>query len=156
MKPKHPQEICLAHLRKTARLARELYALEKRNPYGPVETERVALGIKQMTVAQRLDTHQQNLNQLMQRLKRGAVTIKSIRKVADALNCDCLVVLVPRGEGSVTDWAESAKDNPQADNPPAGKSSLTRHPLTLETYFVDDDYNQERSAISHDLTMGDG
>jgi len=140
---KSPQQTSRAHLEKTLRLKRELYALEKRSPYGPVETERVALGIKQMTVAQRLDTHQQNPNQLMQRLKRGAVTIKSIRKVADALNCDCLVVLVPRGEGSVTDWAESAKDNPNADNPPVANPSLTRRPLSLETYFDGDDSNQE-------------
>jgi hypothetical protein len=138
-----PQQTCLAHLEKTARLKRKLYALEKQSPYGPVETERMALDFNQLAIARKLDTLPQNLNQFLQRLKRGAVTIKSLRKVANALNCDCQLVMVPRGQGSVTAWAESAKANQQEEIPSVVYPRPTRRPLTKETYFDGTDDSQE-------------
>jgi len=109
MSRKNPRETSLAHLKKSVRLARQLYAIEKQSPYGPIETERFALGLDQLLIAQRLGTPPQNLNQFLQRLKRGAVTIKSIRKVADSIGCDCLVAIVPRGQSSLEAWVKSAK-----------------------------------------------
>lgn len=142
MKPTHPREICLAHLETTARLKRRLYVLEKQSPHGPVETERVALDFNQLAIARKLDTLPQNFNQFLQRLKRGAVTIRSLRKVANALNCDCMVVIVPRGEGSLTTWAESTKANQQEEIPDVVNPRPTRRPLTKETYFDGTDHNR--------------
>jgi len=109
MIPQNRRQDCQTHLEKTVQMKRELYALERLSPFGSIETERVALGIKRSEIAQRLGTPQQNLSQMMRRLKRGAVTVKSIRKIADALNCDVVLSLVPRGDGTISAWRASVE-----------------------------------------------
>lgn len=104
MKHPTPRDFCLAHLEKVTALRRQLQQLEAKNPYGPVETERIALRVSQSSLGYGLGTTPQNYNQFRRRLKAGTATIETIKKAAKELGCDCLMVLVPGGQGDMSQW----------------------------------------------------
>jgi len=112
-------------------LRRQLQQLEAKNPYGPVETERIALRVSQSSVGYGLGTTPQNYNQFRRRLKSGAATIETIKKAANELGCDCMLVLVPRGQGDIRQWRDQVA-------PP--KLDQTRHRRRPSAGVDDDDY----------------
>lgn len=63
---------------------------------GWIREIREALGMTTTTLARRLDLTQSAVAQLESQERKGGVSLKRLRKVADALNCDLAYVFVPR------------------------------------------------------------
>src|ERR1035441_2509893 len=69
-----------------------------RPPKGWIRAIRQALGVSSGEVARRLKTSRQLPLQLEKRETDDRITLKSLRAVANALDCDLVYALVPRGE----------------------------------------------------------
>ena len=69
-----------------------------RPPKGWIRTIRQALGISSGEVARRLKTSRQLPLQLEKGEAEDRITLKSLRAVADALDCDLVYALVPRAD----------------------------------------------------------
>ena len=65
---------------------------------GLIETERNALGISQRQMASRMLIKEQSYQSLRKRLKEAppTVQIKTIVDAADAMDCEAVIVLIPR------------------------------------------------------------
>jgi predicted DNA-binding mobile mystery protein A len=68
----------------------------KRPPRGWIRTIRESLGMSTRQLARRLRVTQQAIPQLEKSELSGAITLVSLRKVANALDCDVIVAFVPR------------------------------------------------------------
>ena len=69
-----------------------------RSPKGWIRAIRQALGISSSELARRLGTSRQLPLQLEKSEAEDRITLKSLRAVADALDCDLVYGLVPRAE----------------------------------------------------------
>lgn len=65
-------------------------------PRGWVYTIRTALGMTQAQLARRLGMRAASVSALEKREVAGAATVASLRKAADALDCDLRIAFVPR------------------------------------------------------------
>ena len=63
---------------------------------GWVRTVREALGMTTTQLAKRVGTNQSNIVRIEQREQEGTVSVNSLKKLAEALQCDLAYVLVPR------------------------------------------------------------
>lgn len=63
---------------------------------GWIRTVRESLGMTMRQLARRLHITQQAVAQLEQGERNGRITLASLRNVADALDCDVVIALVPR------------------------------------------------------------
>jgi predicted DNA-binding mobile mystery protein A len=68
----------------------------KRPPRGWIGTVRASLGMSTRQLAQRLQITQQAVPQLEESERSEAITLASLRKVADALDCEVVLAFVPR------------------------------------------------------------
>lgn len=73
---------------------------------GWIRTIRHALGVSSGELARRLGTSRQLPLQLEKSEAEDRITLKSLRLVADALDCDLVYALVPRAD-SMQQWIES-------------------------------------------------
>ena len=86
---------------------------------------REGLGLSRRAIAKRLSMTPSAIQSFEQSEARGTISIQSLRKVADALGCEVVVTLVPKGGQSFTDLA--AEHDPEMANLRA-----TEHSMTLE------------------------
>jgi len=76
---------------------------------GLIETERNALGISQRQMARRMMIKEQSYQSLRKRLKESPPTInmETIAKAADAMDCEAVIVLIPREGKTFQELAEA-------------------------------------------------
>lgn len=63
---------------------------------GWVKTLRLAMGMSSLALGQRLEMSAQGVRQLERAESRGTITLKTLARLADGLDCDVRYVLVPR------------------------------------------------------------
>lgn len=76
---------------------------------GLIETERNALGISQRQMARRMQIKEQSFQSLRKRLKKSPSTIKikTIATAADAMDCEAIIVLIPRDGKTFQELAQA-------------------------------------------------
>lgn len=84
----------------------------RRRGRGLIETERNALGISQRQMAKRMNMREQSYQRFRKRLqdKPDSIKLATIRKVAGAMGCNAVIVLIPQDEASFTDVAQGEMD----------------------------------------------
>jgi predicted DNA-binding mobile mystery protein A len=70
--------------------------LPSRPRIGWIASVRQALGMSKTQLAKRIDITRPSLNELESNEVKEAITLASMRKIADALGCDVQYILVPR------------------------------------------------------------
>lgn len=63
---------------------------------GWLRAVRDAIGLNQRTVASKLSIKQQTYHELEKREEKGDITLSSLRRAADALDCQLVYFLVPK------------------------------------------------------------
>lgn len=63
---------------------------------GWIRAIRAALGMGGSQLARRLKVKPQTIRTIEEAEKKGAITVNTLKKVADALHCDVKLVLIPR------------------------------------------------------------
>jgi predicted DNA-binding mobile mystery protein A len=86
---------------------------------------REGLGLTRAAIAKRLSLSTTAIQAFEQSEARGTISIQSLRKVADALDCEVVIKLVPKRGQSFIDLA--AQHDPEMANLRA-----TEHSMTLE------------------------
>lgn len=80
-----------------ARALREVPASAKASPHGGwIRAIREALGMPRNALAQRMHIGEKRVQQMELGEARGSITVSSLSRAAEALNCDLIVALVPR------------------------------------------------------------
>ena len=104
-------------------------AVASRRPTAPAKgwllAVRLGLGLTRAAVARRLSISPTAIQAFEQSEARGSISIQSLRKMADALGCEVVIKLVPKGDQSFIDLA--AQHDPEMANLRA-----TEHSMTLE------------------------
>ncbi|MNK12048.1 helix-turn-helix protein [compost metagenome] len=91
-----------AKLRRTQldRFFKDLFLSSTKPPKeGWVKEIRQALGMSLQDLAERVGVIKQRVNKIESDEVAGKLTLETLRNVADAMNCDFVYYLVPRGEG---------------------------------------------------------
>jgi predicted DNA-binding mobile mystery protein A len=99
---------------------------------GWLRAVRSSLGLSQQTVADRLSVTRSSYADLEASEERGAVTLNSLGKAADAMGCELVYFLVPRA--GVASFAELAQRN----DPDFKHLQATEHSMALEDQAVGD------------------
>lgn len=133
MKPKYKQ---IARRQLDATLARfsEIKTLAH-PPTGWIRAVREALGMSGKQLAKRLQVSQPRVFKLEQAEPAGAVTLKSIRQVAEALDCVFVYAIVPRSSLEETVRA-------QARRVAADRLQRVSHTMLLEAQGLSPDEQQ--------------
>ncbi len=115
----------------------------KRPPKGWIKAMREALGMTMGQLAERLGVSQPRISVLEQNEASGAITMESLERAANALDCDLAYVLIPR-RGGLNEIVEK-----QAIKAAKEKLKSTKHTMALEGQFADDELLLKQ--ISDDL-----
>lgn len=104
-------------------------AMARLRPISPAKgwllAVREGLGLSRAAIAKRLSISPSAIAAFEQSEARGTISLQSMRKLADALDCEVVIKLVPRGGKSFIDLA--AQHDPEMANLRA-----TEHSMTLE------------------------
>ena len=110
----------------------------KRPPKGWIKAMREALGMTMGQLAERLGVSQPRISALEQNEASGSITMESLERAANALDCDLAYVLIPR-RGGLNKYVEE-----QAIKAARQKLKSTKHTMALERQSVDFDDEQEQ------------
>lgn len=110
----------------------------KRPPKGWIKAMREALGMTMGQLAERLGVSQPRISALEQNEASGTITMESLERAANALDCDLAYVLIPRC-GGLNELVEK-----QAIKTAQQKLKSTKHTMALEKQSVDMDDEQEQ------------
>lgn len=110
----------------------------KRPPKGWIKAMREALGMTMGQLAERLGVSQPRISVLEQNEASGSITMESLERAANALDCDLAYVLIPR-RGGLNELVEE-----QAIKAARQKLKSTKHTMALEKQSVDKDDEQEQ------------
>ena len=110
----------------------------KRPPKGWIKAMREALGMTMGQLAERLGVSQPRISVLEQNEASGAITMESLERAANALDCDLAYILIPR-RGGLNELVEE-----QATKAAKQKLKSTKHTMALEKQSVDKDDEQEQ------------
>jgi predicted DNA-binding mobile mystery protein A len=105
---------------------------EPRPHKGWIRAIRDALGMSSTELATRLGVSQQSVSQMEQSEQQGTITLETLRRAANALDCDLVYVLEPR-----TSLDEAVKE--QANRKAARHLSPLAHHSRLEDQALTDD-----------------
>lgn len=94
--PKHTSNQRLQRAQLDKRLASLRKAKPTAPPSGWIRTIRTALGMSATQLAKRVGVTPQSIQDYENAEAAGTITIATLNKIAEALNCEPLVVLVPR------------------------------------------------------------
>ena len=110
---------------------------------GWIRAIRTALGMSSAQLGKRLGMSSQGALDLERREARGTITVASLRKAAEALNCELVVALVPR-----TSLEETVREH--ARTRAAGERNRVVHTMRLEAQDegVEAALDQRRSVES--------
>lgn len=113
---------------------------------GWIEAVRRGLGMPAKTLARRLDVTAAQATRFSQREVSGGITLASLRRVADALECDLVYAFVPRG-GSFQSIVER-----QARDAARQRLGAVEQTMKLEAQPVDDaERERQLDELTHDL-----
>ena len=110
---------------------REAHAAAKTPARGWLRAIREALGLTQAQVAVRATVKRQSYAQLETAEMRGAISIASLRRAAEAMDCELIYYIVPR-ESVASTYTELA----QANDPTFKHLKATEHSMVLEGQAV--------------------
>lgn len=110
----------------------------KRPPKGWIKAMREALGMTMGQLAERLGVSQPRISVLEQNEASGSITMESLERAANALDCDLAYVLIPRS-GGLNKYVEE-----QSIKAARQKLKSTKHTMALERQSVDFDDEQEQ------------
>ena len=94
---------------------------------------RSVLGLSQQDVAKKIATTQQSYAELEAAEQRGAISLKSLQRAAEAMDCELVYFLVPR-EAVARTFSELA----QHHDPAFKHLQATEHSMALENQAVGD------------------
>lgn len=121
-----------------------------RPPRGWIKAIREALGMTTAQLAKRLGVSQPRAVAIEKAEVQGAITLDSLERAAQALNCRLVYVLVPQKplEALVTDRAEQVAQR---------RLQSARHTMTLEAQTVESaDEQVQFKSLVHQLVMKAG
>lgn len=107
-------------------------------PKGWIKAIREAIGMTARQLAARIGIAQPTLTYLENAEAKGSITLDSLRRAANALDCDLAYVLIPR-RGRLNEIVEE-----QAMKAAKQKLKSTKHTMALEKQSVDKDDEQEQ------------
>jgi predicted DNA-binding mobile mystery protein A len=134
-------------------LERRLAPLRKTNdfvrpPRGWIKAIREALGMTTAQLAQRIGLSQPRIPQVEKAETDGAVTLKTLRQVAEGLNCTLVYALVPNQplDDMLRERARQLAD---------GQLARTHHTMKLENQALEPhDLKAERERLIDELLRG--
>lgn len=106
-------------------------------PKGWIKAIREAIGMTARQLAARIGIAQPTLTYLENAEAKGSITLDSLRRAANALDCDLAYVLIPRRGLNELVEAQSIKAAQQ-------KLKSTKHTMALEKQSIDKDDEQEQ------------
>jgi predicted DNA-binding mobile mystery protein A len=109
-----------------------------RPPKGWIKSIREALGMTMAQLAGRLGVSQPRISVLEQAEASGSITMETLERAANALDCNLAYILIPR-RGGLNDLVEE-----QAIKAALQKLKSTKHSMALEKQSVDQDDEQEQ------------
>jgi predicted DNA-binding mobile mystery protein A len=105
-----------------------------------------ALGMPARVLAQRLRVAPAQVTRAQQREMSGAITLASLRRIADALECDVMYALVPR-EGSFQGLVQR-----QAEAAATVRLAEVEHTMRLEQQLVDPaEHHRQLTELTEEL-----
>jgi predicted DNA-binding mobile mystery protein A len=114
---------------------------------GWVRTLRQALAMSARQLAERMGTQPSRIFEIEKDEVRGAVTLKTLRHVAEALGCDLVYAFVPKERKSLEDLLQQ-----QAEHIVAEQLKAVGHSMALENQEVSYDL-QERQRENRVKTL---
>lgn len=114
-------------------ILRETAAAAIRPTRGWLRAVREATGIKQAKIAQHIGVQRQTYAQLESSEARGSISLSSLQKAADAMDCDVVYYLVPRAKAAAT-YADLARRH----DPKFRHLQASEHSMALENQAVGD------------------
>lgn len=134
------RDLALRQLDATLRSAAELRALTRPKP-GWVAAIRRALGITTRQMAKRLGMSQSSYADAESNEARETISLKQLRRIADALDCDLVYALVPRR--SLTEMVEKRAAE-------LGRRRVlgVAHSMALEEQAVSDELTEAQAAAA--------
>ena len=105
---------------------------------GWLRTVRSAVGLTQGYVAKRLHIQRQALAHLEKSEERGSISIRSLERAANAMDCDLVYFIVPRSS-SAKSFAELA----QQKDPGLRHLRASEHSMALEDQAIGDTATRE-------------
>lgn len=103
---------------------------------GWLRAVRSVLGLSQQNVAKKIATTQQSYADLEAAEQRGAISLNSLQRAAEAMDCELVYFIVPR-EAVARTYGELA----QAHDPAFKHLQATEHSMSLENQAVGDGTN---------------
>lgn len=100
---------------------------------GWLRATRTALGLSQGDVATRLSLTQQAYAEFEAAEERGAISLNSLQRAADAMQCELVYFVVPRA-----DVAETFSELARRTDPAAKHLAASEHSMGLENQAVGD------------------
>lgn len=95
---------------------------------GWLRAVREAMGLTQVEVAEKISIRRQSYAQLEAAEEEGAISLASLRRSAEAMDCELVYFLVPRGPASRTFTELAASHDPLATH-----SSASAHSMSLKS-----------------------
>jgi predicted DNA-binding mobile mystery protein A len=95
---------------------------------GWLRAVREAIGLTQVEVAEKISIKRQSYAQLESAEEEGAISLSSLRRAAEALDCELIYFIVPRGSPDRT-FAELAASH----DPTAAHASASAHSMSLKS-----------------------
>lgn len=112
---------------------------------GWVKTMREAFGMTAGQLGKRLKVSQQRISELEKNETEGTAALKSIQAAAEALNCDFVYFLIPRG--SIQQIIEK-----QAEKVASERLAILSHSMELENQLVSKkEHHQQMSELAKEL-----
>ncbi|HEY4300117.1 MAG TPA: helix-turn-helix domain-containing protein [Candidatus Didemnitutus sp.] len=114
-------------------ILREAKVMAIRPTHGWLRAVREAIGARQETVAKRMGVQRQSYARLEKTETRGAISLSTLQKAAEAMDCDVVYYLVPRATVA-TNYTELARKH----DPKFKYLQASEHSMALEDQAVGD------------------
>jgi predicted DNA-binding mobile mystery protein A len=109
---------------------------------GWVKTIREALSMTTEQLAERLNLKRGRVAQLEQAEIEGAITLKTLTKVADALGCELVYAIIPKREKNLEEII-----NAQAEEVATRRIKTVSHTMSLESQGIDEKIIKKQKKI---------
>lgn len=116
------QQVILAGLERRLPVLRPASAAAAKPARGWINAVRTACGLSQRDVARRLARAQQAVAIAEKAEEREAISLQTLRRAAEAMDCELVYFIVPRGAKSYADLA--SKNDPRMKHLRASEQSM--------------------------------
>lgn len=115
---------------------------------GWIKTLREALSMSSIQLAHRLKLSRARIVQLENAETHDAVTLRTLRETADALGCELVYALIPKGSSTLEDIIKT-----RAEQVAKERVAYVAHSMSLESQSVDADMLQlQKDELAKNLT----